>query len=178
MAGCSALSAICLCALGPNLKIVEASGRPPPSARFAVCHLLRCACQERRRVDPLLPRQTGEVALGAKRRVTEGTSLDDSYCVGSRNSAATAAAAARARAAPHNAAAWKAAISAGPRAASTPPTRAMAITPPSWATALLRPEAAPVCLASTALSTAEVSGATAQAMPSATVATAGSTVVQ
>jgi hypothetical protein len=47
---------------------------PPPSARFAACHLPRFAGQEQGAMVSLLPRKAGEVARGAKRRVTEGAS--------------------------------------------------------------------------------------------------------
>src|SRR5260221_3364600 len=60
-----------------------------------------------------------------------------------------------------------------PRAASSPPNRAVAIRPPGRATALLRPEATPLWRGSTELSTAVVSGATAPAMPTAMTSMAG-----
>ena len=76
-------------------------------------------------------------------------------------------------AAPAIIAAWNAASSAGPCAARTVPSRAVATRPPVRATALLKPEADAVWRASTELSTAVVSGATAPERPSAMTRIAG-----
>ena len=69
----------------------------------------------------------------------------------------------------------KAESKADPDDAITCPIRAVAIKPPVRATALFSPDAAPVWLLSTDISTAVVSGATAQAIPKAITTNAGNT---
>jgi hypothetical protein len=77
--------------------------------------------------------------------------------------------------APIAAATAKAESKAGPDDAITGPIRAVATNPPVRATALFSPDAAPVWLLSTDISTAVVSGATAQAIPKAITIIAGNT---
>ena len=77
--------------------------------------------------------------------------------------------------APMAAATSKAESKVGPVDAITGPIRAVATNPPVRATALFSPDAAPVWLLSTDISTAVVSGATAQAIPKAITIIAGNT---
>jgi hypothetical protein len=96
------------------------------------------------------------------------------FPAGTINTAALAAATEQ-MTAPIAAATPKAESKAAPDDAITGPTRAVATNPPVRATALFSPDAVPVWQPSTDISTAVVSGATAQAIPKAITTIAGNT---